>query len=323
MKQSLIKKKHLGDFAKKNALLWMLICMVAVFSMSAQNFFTSANGISILRQVAVLGIMSCGMSFVLIGGNFDLTAGSIVSLSCVIIVRVFNLTNSEFIAIFVALFVGMACGTLTGLIVSYSKLNSMIAGLGLQSAYFGFALICSEGKFYYIDDTKTWLDVLGRSSILHIPVQVWIYAVMVVIFQYILVKTKFGKYVFIAGSNKKAAVFSGIDERAVIAKTYILSGFCAAFAGVITAARSMAAQANVGDGYEFEVITACILSGTSIMGGEGSVLKAMLGIIIMGVLKNGFVMLSLPYYVQWLAQCVIIITIVGIDIKSRKKVNAA
>ena len=80
MKQSLIKKKHLGDFAKKNVLLWMLICMVAVFSMSAQNFFTSANGISILRQVAVLGIMSCGMSFVLIGGNFDFSSASLVEM---------------------------------------------------------------------------------------------------------------------------------------------------------------------------------------------------------------------------------------------------
>lgn len=322
MKQGSIGRKgRLGDIVKKNVLIWVLLCMVLFFSLTAQNFFTVANGISILRQVAILGIMSCGMTFVLIGGNFDLTAGSIVSLSCVVMVRMFIITNNEILSIAVSLLVGIVCGLITGLIVSYSKLNSMITGLGLQSAYFGFALICSEGKFFFIDESTTWFGYLGRGSSLGIPVQVWIYAVMVLIFQTLLVKTKFGKQVFIAGANKQAAVFSGINEKAVIMKTYMLSGLCAALAGVLTASRSMAAQSNVGDGYEFEVITACILSGTSIMGGEGSVLKAVLGIVIIGVLKSGFVMMSLPYYIQWLAQCIIIISIVGLDIRSRRKVN--
>lgn len=315
-------KRKTGSLIKNNVLLIVLLFLTVVFSLTAQNFFTVNNAISVLRQIAVFGIMSCGMTFVLICGNFDLTAGSIVSLSCVTVVRIFELTGNELLAMGMAVGVGLACGALTGLIVGYSRLTAMIVGLGFQSVYFGLALIYTQGKFFYIDETKTWFGVIGRGSILGIPTQVWVYIIMIIIFQFILTKTKFGKQIFIVGSNKQCAAFAGIDERAVIMKSYMLSGLCAAIAGIVIASRSMAAQSNVGDGYEFEVITACILSGTSIMGGEGSVVKAILGITIIGILKNGFVMLSLPYYVQWLAQCVIIVTIVGLDMASRKKVTS-
>lgn len=308
-------------FVKKNLLVIMLLLLLGFFGMTAKNFLSVGNAISILRQVAIYGVMSCGIVFVLVGGNFDLTAGSVVSLVCVVMIRLHDIVG-PIPAMLTAICVGVTCGAITGFIVGYSRLNSMIAGLGLQSIYYGCALIYTNGKFFNVKDVNaTWFSFLGRGYMLGIPTQVWVYLVMMVIFQFILTKTVFGKQVFAVGGNAKASNFSGINDRAIIMKTYMMSGFCVAIAGILLSSRAMAAQSNVGEGYEFEVITACILSGTSLLGGEGSITRALWGILIMGVLKTGYVMLSVPYYIQWLTQCIIIVTIVGLDVASRKRVT--
>lgn len=314
-----MSESNLVKFAKKNLLVMILFLLIGFFGITTKNFLSVANGISVLRQVAIYGVMSCGITFVLVGGNFDLTAGSVVSLVCVVMIRLHDVIGPV-PAMLVAVCVGIACGAVTGFIVGYSKLNSMIVGLGLQSIYYGCALIYTNGKFFNIKDVNsTWFGFLGRGYILGIPTQVWVYLVMMAVFQFILTKTVFGKQVFAVGGNAKASNYSGINDKAIIMKTYMMSGFCVAIAGILLSSRAMAAQSNVGEGYEFEVITACILSGTSLLGGEGSITRALWGILIMGVLKTGYVMLSVPYYIQWLTQCVIIITIVGLDVAARRR----
>lgn len=307
-------------FIKKQTLIIFLLLLVAFFGILSDRFFTLNNIISITRQVAIYGIMSCGMTFALIGGNFDLTAGAIVSLTCIIAVRLHDQIGA-LPAIAIALVVGIIFGSITGFLVGHLKLTSLITTLGMKSILSATAMIYTQSKFFTVaDPDHTWYRFLGREYFLGIPIQVYLYVIFIVIFQYILRRSKFGYQVKAVGGNRVASHYSGINDKKMVMKTFILSGFCAAIAGIILGSRSMTAQVGVGEGFEFDVITACILSGTSLLGGSGSVSRAFIGVLIMGVLANGFVMVGLPYYFQWMAQCVIIVAAVWLDIASKKKV---
>ena len=330
--------KNIVPFIKRQALILFLLLLVAVFGVLSKNFFTLPNLISIVKQVALYGIISCGMTFVLIGGNFDLTAGALCTLTCCTTVQM----HDEFIAligawlgpaagaiagpiaaILIAILIGFIFGAITGFLVGYLRLTSLIVTLGMQSIISACAKMYTGSKYVTVaNQAGTWFRYVGREDILGIPTQIIIYAVLIVIFQFLLSRMVFGHQVKATGGNAMASNYSGINARGTVMKTYLLSGICSAMAGVVLASRGMQAQVGIGDGFEFDVITACILSGTSLLGGSGSVWRALIGVLIMGVLRNGFVMVGLPYYMQWLSQCIIIVVVVWSDIAAQKKVTA-
>ena len=226
------------------------------------------------------------------------------------------------IGIIAGILSGVIFGALNGFLVGYLKLASMIVTLGMSNIARTVALVVTNGAFVSLNKPEDqWFGFIGRESILGLPVQFYIYIIMVVIFQFVLKRSAFGHKISAVGGNRVAARYTGIDDSRTQFKTYLLLGLCVGIAGVVQSSRSMAAQSTVGEGAEFEVLTAVILGGTSIQGGSGSVVKSIIGIVIIGILKNGFVMLGLPYYFQWLAQCIIMIVIIWIDLAlSRKKV---
>lgn len=307
-------------FVRKQSLIFLLILEVALFSILSNRFLSSANIISIFRQVALYGIIACGMTFAIIGGSFDLTAGAVVSLTVCTVVRMHD-EIGPLPAILISLLIGIASGSITGYLIGYLKLGGLITTLGMSSVLSAAAMIYTNSMFFSITDPKTtWFRFIGRESTFGIPNQIFIYVAMIFIFQFILSRTVFGHHLMAVGGNQSASRYAGINEKRTIWMSFVLSGLCAAIAGVVYGSRGMSAQVGIAEGFEFDVITACILSGTSMLGGSGSVTKAFIGVLILGVLQNGFVMMGLPYYVQWLVQSFIIVVVVWTDIVSKKRV---
>jgi ribose transport system permease protein len=317
MQLSDLRKKASG-FAEKQGLLLAFVLLVIFFSVASDVFLTYKNIILVLRQVSILGIIACGMTFVIIGGNFDLSVGSLASLTTVVAVSLHDKIG-PIPAMIVAILVGLLFGSFTGYLVGFLKLNSMIITLGMLGAIQAITLIYTGGKYSRIAaPEETWFGFIGRGFVFGIPFPVIILAVVVVVFAVILMKTVFGRQLLAVGGNPVASKFAGIKDAKIIMLTFVASGLVTAIGGIVLGSRIMAAQNYIGEGYEFQVITGVILGGTSLTGGEGNVFKSFLGILIVGMLMNGFILLGFPYYAQWVAQWVILVVVVWIDVASKR-----
>lgn len=293
----------------KNQVIVLAMCMIFIlFSLLSSSFCQFNNAMLILRQVATFGVMGCGMTLVIIGGNFDLSVGSLVSLCCVVCVGLVNVLG-PLPAMLIVLAVGAVSGLVSGFLVGYLKLNSMIVTLGMMSVLQALTLIVSNGKYIPLRRVS-WFTALGQGSIGVLPISTIIMVVVIVVFATALKRTVFGHHVLAVGSNAETCRYSGINDKRVILETFVLSGISAAIGAILLASRDGAAQNNMGMGFEFDVITGVILGGTNLMGGSGNVYKTFVGMLIVAILKNGFVVIGLPYYSQWIAQCFIMIVAV-------------
>lgn len=260
-----------ANFLKGQVVLLALVVLVVIFSLASPSFLTGANIINILRQVAVYGLMACGLTFVLIGGNFDLSGGSLLSFTCVVMVYLHD-KMGPVPAMLCAILVGVISGAVTGFFVGYLGLNSMITTLGMQTILQGSILLFTNGLYVKIEESlhvSNWFSFIGRGYILGIPTQIYIYVAAIVVCQIILSKTAFGRQLMAVGGNKTTSRYSGINDWLTVVKSYVICGICVALAGIVLASRGMAAQPTIGEGFEFEVLTACVLSGTSLLGGGG------------------------------------------------------
>lgn len=303
---------------KKQGLLLALIIIVIFFALTTDKFFSYRNLTLILRQVSILGVIACGMTFVIIAGNFDLSVGSLTSLTAVIAISLHDKIG-PIPAMLIALIAGLVFGSASGFLVGYQKLNSLIITLGMLVAIQAITLIYTGGKYSRIADPEaTWFSFIGRGFVAGLPFPIIIYAFFIAIFAVILNKTVFGRQVLAVGGNPTASLFTGIRQSFIVLMTFVMTGVLAAVGGIMLGSRMMAAQNYIGEGYELQVITGVILGGTSLEGGEGSIVKTFLGILIIGVLKNGFIMLGLPYYFQWVVQWIIILAVVWIDVATKR-----
>ena len=306
------------NFLKKQGLVVALFLVILFFSVTTDSFFTYKNLSLVLRQVSILGIIACGMTFVIIAGNFDLSVGSLTSLTTVVVISLHDKIG-PIPAILIAIVVGLISGSIAGYLVGYQKLNSLIITLGFLVAIQAVTLIYTGGKYSRIvNPEETWFSFIGRGFVFGIPFPVILYAVIIFVFSMILNKTVYGRQVLAVGGNPTASFFAGIKEKSVIFITFLMTGGLTAIGGIVLGSRMMAAQNYIGEGYELQVITGVILGGTSLTGGEGSVFRSFIGIFIVGLLKNGFIMLGLPYYFQWVVQWIIILAVVWIDVATKR-----
>ncbi len=317
MQQSRVISGVTGFVAKQGLIIAFLI-VVVFFSLASEAFLSYKNIMLILRQVSIIGTIAIGMTLVIIAGHFDLSVGSLASLTTVVVISMHDVVGPV-PAMLIALAVGIVSGVIAGYLVGYLKLNSMIVTLGFLAALQAITLIYTGGKYSRVaDPDQAWFGTIGRGFVLGVPVPVIILAVLIIIFSIIMTKTLFGRQIFAVGGNSIASRFSGINDKKITMLVFVISGFLTGIAGIMLGSRMMAAQNYIGQGYEFQVISGVILGGTSLAGGEGNVFKAFIGILIIGILKNGFILLGFPYYTQWVAQWVIVITVVWIDVASKR-----
>lgn len=303
---------------KKQGIVIAMVVIYLIFAVISPQFRTANNFLLIIRQITTIGVMAAGMTFVIIGGNFDLSVGSLLSLCGVICIMTHEAVG-PIPAILITLVIGMVSGIICGFLVGYLKLNSMIVTLGMMNIIQAIALIITNARNIYMADERVWFTRIGKGSIGVIPISTILMLVFFGLMAVLLMRTKYGHHVMSVGGNAKACHYSGINDRMVILKTFVVSGLATAVAAIMLSSRGAGAQPTMGESYEFDVITAVILGGTSLDGGEGNVLYTLVGVAILGILKNGFVIVGLPSYVQWIAQCVIMIGAVYLDIRSKRK----
>lgn len=276
-------KLSLSRLYDRFGVLVVFVLLFAVSCMLSDRFLQTSNLFNILRQISMFGILSVGMTFVIVSGGIDLSVGSIIALVCVITA---NMVNDHGIipAILVALFVGALVGLINGVGIAYGKLQPFIMTLGTMYMASGAASIYTNGTPISI---KGNFSKIGNSMLFNtIPLPA-IYFIVILIAAYLVMRnTRFGRHVYSIGSNKEATRLAGVDVKKVTLSVYILSGVLAAVTGIIFAAQMASGSPVAGEGYEMNAITAAVVGGTSMSGGKGNLLGTFLGAVIMGILSN-------------------------------------
>jgi len=313
-----LSKEQIGGFLARQGILVAFALFIIGFTIANERFLNPDNVMGVIRSSAILGVMALGVTFVVISGNLDLSVGSMMSFSTIVVLDLHDKLGPT-LAIPAMFAMTLALGALIGFLVGYLKLNSLIVTLGMLSAIHGLTLTYSGGKNMDIADKEgTWFGVFGQGSVIGIPVPILIFALLAAFLGIMLAKTPFGRKIYAVGGNGTAATFSGIRRPRVVFSCYIVSAFCVATAGLIQASRSMGSQNTVGQGLELEVLAAVILGGASLMGGSGTIFKTVIGVLILGFIQNGLLLVGLQFYVQYVVTWIIIILAVWLDIAAKR-----
>ena len=293
----------------------VFIGLVLLSSILSNRFFTFNNLMNIMRQVAVNGILACGMTFVMLTGGFDLSVGSIVTLAGATALT-FQPVFGVFGAILFAVAIGLLAGSINGLILSKINANSgdaFMITLGTQLLIFGASLLAYDAKF--IPGSKDpFYAALGTGNVMGgIPVPLLIFFAVAVLSHFVLSVTSFGRKIYLTGGNYEAARLSGIRVSFYKMIVYMIAGASAAISAVVLTSRSMGCSSDLGKGYELDAIAAVIVGGTSTNGGEGSILKTILGVFIIGVLSNILNLLGMSSFNQMIVKGIVVIAAVWLD----------
>ncbi|MEK6571227.1 MAG: ABC transporter permease [Bacteroidota bacterium] len=303
------------------ALLLEILILVALTSRIGgepyfQSTFLNYSNISqVLRAVSFIAIMAVGQAVVIISGGIDLAAGSILGLAGVVTALALNENLPVSISILVGLAVGLVAGGGSGLLVTKAKLPPFIATLGMLSVARGVAYAITGGET--IRNLPKNFLFIGQGELVGVPIPVWVMLIFAVVIAYFLSATMWGRYAYAIGGNEEAARLSGVAVNWMKLLFYLMAGLSAAVAGVLYVARFGVGQSTAGLGYELDVIAAAVIGGVSLSGGRGTITGVILGSILMGVLRNGLVLLNVSAYWQQVAIGAVIILAVILDRRSK------
>ncbi|MDO4633392.1 MAG: ABC transporter permease [Eubacteriales bacterium] len=310
---------NVKDLAKKNAIWLIFIAEILIFTVVNPVFITPSNLVAIARQVAVYGIASVGMTFVILIAGIDLSAGTIITLVNVVCAYcIINMGVNLWVATIIALCVAVVIGILNGFMVATIGIPAIIATFASQTIFEGLAYIISGGMPIALE-RNTAFDLFGRWSVGIVPVSAIIMIICFVVGAFILTRTYFGRYFYAIGGNEEAAELSGIRVNRMKYLIYSLSAFFAGLAGIVTLSRTGSAQNTAGKGLEFDFITCVVLGGVSVNGGVGSMSGVIAGVLIIGALKNGMILMNVNQYVQMIVKGVVLAVAVGLDCMSKKR----
>lgn len=296
----------------------ILLFVIVFFSIMSQSFMTSRNILNICRQVSMIGICSVGMTMVLLTGGIDISVGSIIALSGVVAAKLIAENMWPiFPAMVVGVVIGVICGIISGVMVAKFDVPALIATLAMQSIARGIAFILTQGIPVY--GLPEQIRVLGQGYFLNIPIPVYIMVLMFFIGWWLLEQTTFGRHVYAIGGNEEVARLSGINVMMRKLQIYAFSGFFAGLSGIIMLSRVNSGQPNTSEGFEMDVITAAVLGGVSVAGGQGKIVNVIAGVLIMGMLGNGMTLMNLDEYWQWVTRGAVLLFAVAFDNWSRKR----
>jgi ribose transport system permease protein len=290
--------------------LLALILLIAVSALISDRFLSVANVENVLVQTSIMAIVVIGMTFVIIGGGFDLSVGSTVALSGCIAAFVMLETNSP-LGIVAGIAVGGLVGVVNGLVVTALRVNPFIATLGTMVLIRGVVYLITDGRPVY-DLPESFLN-LGQGEQLGVHNLIWLTLILFAVFHWILHRTPYGIRVFATGGNREAAFLTGINVNRVTISTYVWCGGLAGVAGVLLASRLESGNPNNGEFYELTAIAAVVLGGASLYGGEGKLYNSMVGVLIMIVLSNSLNIMGVPSYWQRVAVGAVIIAAAAAD----------
>ena len=302
-------KRQLGTFAG-------LLALCLILWAATPHFLTVSNLLNVLEQTAINAIVAVGMTFVIISGGIDLSVGSILALSGIALGIALQAGAGAPLAITTALAVGLACGLVNGALVTFGRLPPFIATLGMMSVARGAALMLAEGR--PISGFGEEFRGLATGRVLMVPAPAIIAAGIYAVAHFVLANTVFGRAAYAIGGNEEAARLSGVHVRYHKTAIYGVAGLMSAAAAVILTARLNSAQPTAGTMYELDAIAATVIGGTSLLGGEGTIIGALIGALIMGVLRNGLNLLNVSSFFQQVVIGVVIIGAVLVDMSLKR-----
>jgi ribose transport system permease protein len=319
--EKLRMSKKLVSMIPEYACIAVLLIILILAGMLSPVFFTSVNLQNILKQGAVLAVLATGMGFILISGCIDLTVG--INMACCALISVLA---QPYVgvggAIILAIVTGMVISSVNMAIIYITKARAieiMMITFGLKMAYRGIAQALT-GNSAFRENTTDFFRSLGKGTSLGvIPNIVLIMAVIAVILAIILAKTRFGRQVVCVGVNPEASRLAGISVAKVRLKCFLISGACAGIAGILLASRTMAIRALSGDNYEMQAMSALVIGGFAVFGGYGSVWRAIVGVYVYSIMNNILNLIGAGAYEQKLAQGVILLLAVWLDVYMRIK----
>jgi len=299
----------------------VVLAMIVFLSLSTNTFFTSSNLAVVSRQISLSAVIAIGMTLVILMGGIDLSVGSIVAITSVVVGLTMVRANMPiWLSILAGLMMGMLTGYINGILIVKTKVPPFIITLGMMGLARGAALVITKGAS--ISGFPEQYLPIGQGFLFkYIPIPVVIAIVLAIVFHFILTNTTFGRRIYLIGSNEEAALLSGINVNRMKVFLYMGCTTMASVEAVIETSRMSTGQPASGSGYELTAIGAVIIGGASMAGGEGTVLGTMLGAILLGLITNGLILLGISAYWQQVFSGTIIILAVTLDTwrRSHKK----
>lgn len=294
-----------------------LLVLCGLFSVLSPNFLSLGNLLNVVMQVSIIAILGFGMTYVLLLGDIDLSVGAVMALVGTIAAFALQHGQHPVVAVLAAMAAGVVLGCVNGSLSALLTIPSFIVTVATMGVFRGLAYITSDGVPISIDDDR--FAALGNASFLGVAIPIWVLAVLLVANHFVLSRTVFGRKAYLAGGNREAALYSGIDVRRLRIFIFMISGLMASIGGILMTSRLYSAQPNAGMGYELDAIAAAVLGGTSLSGGYGTIVGTLIGALIIGVINNGMNLLSVPYFYQLIVKGVVILVAVCIDVQTKKR----
>lgn len=318
-KENMVVNIFKGILMKRESVLFILLIMIVIALSVARpdTFFTAENMFNILKQVSLVSIIAVGQTFIMVSGGIDLSVGFSLGLSGIIMAKLFSLGVNPYVAILAGVLTGMMIGFLNGLIITKLKLPPFIVTLGMANIAMGFVYVITKGFSISVDDQL--VRALGNGYLGPIPIMSIVMLSIVAIGIYILNNTTFGSRVRAIGGNEVAASLSGINIKKHKIYVYSLAGLFCGIAGIIMVGRLNAGNPNSGVNFDMDSIAATIVGGTSLAGGVGTVFGTLLGALLLGVIRNGLVLLNISMYWQTVVAGTIIILVCALDYMAHSK----
>ncbi|HEY8185636.1 MAG TPA: ribose ABC transporter permease [Pyrinomonadaceae bacterium] len=312
-----LRQNFLSHYGRQLGTFSGLLGLALVLWALTPHFLTISNLLNIAEQATIIAIIAVGMTFVIITGGIDLSVGSTLAFAGVVMASVLHGGLPLPLALIVGLGAGLLGGLVNGLLITIGRLPPFIATLGMMSVARGAALVFTEGR--PISGFSEGFRSLATGEVFRVPAPVIIMIGVYVIAHFVLRRTKLGRYTYAIGGNEEAALLSGINVRLYKTMVYGLAGLLSGLAAILLTARLNSAQPIAGMSYELDAIAATVIGGTSLLGGEGTVVGTLIGALIMAVLRNGLNLLGVSSFIQQIVIGTVIIVAVLIDMALKRR----
>lgn len=304
-------------FFRNYGILVVTIGLFVLLALTTDGFLTFRNMRNILDQQSTVLIAACFMTMCIISGNFDVSAASVFVAAPLVALVVENATGSIPLAVLAALLTGVVMGGFNGLVVTRLQVNSFIATLASSFMFFGVGYLVSDRSILR-PETDGWRDI-ARTRIFELTSATWFAFAIVIFAGFLLARTRFGRNVYACGANREAARLAGVNVDRVQMITFILLAVSAAFAGVLNASRTISAQPSDDFSFVFATLTAVIVGGTSIAGGQGAIWRTVVAVFFLAFLTNGFNLHQIDPIWQRLIEGVVILAAVSVDAWTQRR----
>lgn len=306
-----VDNRKIWLIARKYATMFILVIFLIAMAFLSDRFFTFKNLTNVGRQISLNAILALGMTLVIISGGIDLSVGGVCALGCCVCAKILNSTGSSLLAIAVVLLIGLAVGAFNGFVVSKTGIAPFIVTLSTVSIIRGVTLVMTNASPMPISNAA--FKFIGQGTLLGIPFPIYITLILAIITAFVMNKTVFGRYVYAIGGNERSAVVAGIQVKKVKISVYMVSGFLAAFTAIIYTSRLSSGVPSLGNGFEMDAITAAVIGGASLAGGQGHIWGTMIGAVIIGILNNALNLLNINSYFQDIVKGVVVLLAVLFD----------